>query len=275
MPWYENRNGEKLWYEERGAGSPVVLVHGWCMSSAVWKHQYEELAASVRLIAPDLQGHGRSGKGAGHLDFDSFARDLADMFNSLNLSGAILVGWSMGGQIALQAYAELSRRLAGLVLVSATPCFTVCDSFAHGLSSAEAQGMRLKVERNMQRALEGFHSRLFAGDELENHPSAEGIKQLLAMMELPDGAAALDALDALARTDMRPLLAGIDAPVLVVNGSLDRICLPQASCYLKEHIAGAEQIVFPGCGHAPFLTQSRQFNAELIRFTRSNSGRNA
>jgi pimeloyl-[acyl-carrier protein] methyl ester esterase len=270
MPWYENRSGEKLWYEDRGAGCPVVLVHGWCMSSAVWKYQFDGLAASVRLIAPDLRGHGHSKGIATQMGFDGFVNDLADLFNELDLSGAVLAGWSMGAQIALQAYAELSGRLAGLVLVSATPCFTVCDGFAHGLSASEARGMRLKVERNIRRALDGFHSRLFTKVELENHPSSPDIQQILAQIELPDTAAALDALDALAGTDMRPLLAGIDPPVLIVNGAEDQICLPQASCYLSEHIAGAEHIVFPGCGHVPFLTRSHQFNDGLTRFCKEH-----
>lgn len=275
MPWFENRNGEKLWYEDCGAGCPVVLVHGWCMSSAVWKYQFEELIDSIRLIAPDLRGHGRSRGGATQVSFDSFASDLADLFKELDLSGVVLVGWSMGAQVALQASAELSGRLAGLMLVSATPCFTACDGFTHGLSASEARGMRLKVERSMRRALDGFHSRLFAAGELENNPFSSDIQQILAMIELPDSAAALDALDALAGTDMRPLLADIDTPVLIVNGAEDQICLPQASCYLAEHIAGAEHIVFSECGHAPFLTQSHRFNAGLIRFARSTSEQNA
>jgi pimeloyl-[acyl-carrier protein] methyl ester esterase len=135
--------------------------------------------------------------------------------------------------------------------------------------------MRLKVQRNMQRALAGFYSRLFAEGELESHSSASEIKQLLSTIAPPDSAAALDALDALARTDMRHLLATVTIPTLIVNGAQDRICLPQASLYLKEHIPNAVQTVFPDSGHAPFLTQSQQFNAELIRFAGSVSGQNA
>jgi pimeloyl-ACP methyl ester esterase len=275
MPWYENRRGEQLWYEDEGAGSPLVLVHGWCMSSAVWKYQLDGLADTHRLLAPDLRGHGRSKEISGHLDFDSFVKDLIDLFDCLELSKAVLVGWSMGAQVVLQSYAGLSGRLAGMVLVSATPRFTASDDFPYGLSSNEANGMRLKVQRNTQRALEGFRSRLFTAGELESHISASDIIELLSAIPLPDTAAVLDALDALAGTDMRHLLAGISIPALVVNGALDRICLPQASSYLKEHIPGAEQTVFPYSGHAPFLTQSHQFNAEILRFTRSISGQSA
>lgn len=272
MPWYENRSGEQLWYEEQGKGCPVVLLHGWCMSSAVWKYQFDGLAGPLpeplRIVAPDLRGHGRSRGTSGHLNFDSFAKDLVDLFEWMNLSNVVLVGWSMGAQIVLQSIASLSGRVAGVVLVSATPSFTASDDFKHGIAGNEASGMRLKVQRNSQRARDGFFTRLFAEGELENHSSASEIKQLLSTIPLPETAAVLDALDALAQTDMRHLLATITIPTLIVNGAQDRICLPQASSYLKAHIRGAEQTVIPDCGHAPFMTYSHQFNSELKRFAR-------
>jgi pimeloyl-ACP methyl ester esterase len=269
MPWYLNRRGEQLWYEDQGAGCPVVLVHGWCMSSAVWKYQFDGLSSSMRLLAPDLRGHGRSRGISCDLNFESFATDLVDLCDALNPSKVVLVGWSMGAQIALQSSAELTGRLAGMVLVSATPRFTASDDFPHALACNEASGMRIKVQRNTQRALEGFYSRLFADGELENHPSGAEIKQLLSAIASPDTDSALESLDALARTDMRELLSTIAMPTLIMNGTQDRICLPQASTYLKEHIPDARQIEFLGCGHAPFLTQSRQFNTEISRFARS------
>ncbi|MDD2734916.1 MAG: alpha/beta fold hydrolase [Desulfuromonadaceae bacterium] len=269
MPWYENRRGESLWYEERGVGSPVVLLHGWCMSSAIWKYQLDSLAGSFRTLAPDLRGHGRSNTVSGSLDFAGFAEDLADLLEQLNLSNVVLVGWSMGAQIAMQASAGLSGRLAGMVLVSATPCFTASDDFPYGLADKEASGMRLKVQRNTQRALDGFYSRLFAEGELESHPLSSEISELLFSITPPDTGSVLEALDSLARADMRQFIPDITVPALILNGNLDRICLPQASQYLKEHISGAEQIVFYGCGHAPFLTRSHKFNAELVRFLRS------
>lgn len=269
MPWYGNRDGESLWYEDAGTGCPVVFLHGWCMSSAVWKYQFEDLATSMRLLAPDLRGHGRSRKISGGLGFDGFTKDLIDLLDDRDLPKIILIGWSMGAQIALQACAELTGRVAGMVLVSATPCFIASDDFPHGLAGNEAGGMRLKVQRNTQRALSGFYSRMFADGELENHPSASAIEQLLSSIEAPDKIDVLDALDALARTDMRHLLGTVTVPTLIVNGGQDRICLPRASDYLKEHIPDARQMVFPQCGHAPFLTRSDQFNSGITRFIRS------
>ncbi|OGU13519.1 MAG: hypothetical protein A2076_16460 [Geobacteraceae bacterium GWC2_53_11] len=275
MPWYENRHGEKLWYEDRGAGCPVVLVHGWCMSSAIWAYQFDDLPASMRLIAPDLRGHGRSREITANLDFGRFAEDLVDLFEALDLSQVVLVGWSMGAQVALQASAGLSGRLAGLVLVSATPRFTASAEFPHGLNDSEVRGMRLNVQRNPKRALDRFYSRLFTEGELERHDLAQEIKRLLSELVAPDTAAVLDALDALAGADMRNLLAAVSLPTVIVNGAQDRICLPEASLFLKTHITGAVQTLFPGCGHAPFLTHRHEFNDIIIGFVRSICGQNA
>ncbi len=276
MAWYKNRKGEQLWYEDEGTGCPVVLLHGWCMSSVVWKYQYDAATSlfhdSLRLLAPDLRGHGRSREISGGLSFESCANDLVDLFNCLDLSNAVMICWSMGAQIALQSYAELSGKLAGMVLVSATPCFTSSSDFPHGIAESEASGMRLKVQRSVRRAIDGFFSRMFAATELENHHLLSEITQLLESVSPPDTTIVLDALDALVHTDMRKLLNTVTIPTLIVNGSEDRICLPKASSYIKTHIPGAEQVVFPNCGHAPFLTYSHQFNTELLRFIRSVSG---
>jgi pimeloyl-[acyl-carrier protein] methyl ester esterase len=277
MSWYQNRRGEQLWYENMGTGYPVVLLHGWCMSSSVWKYQLEGLAetrmrqgpASLRILAPDLRGHGRSRGITGIAGFDSLADDLVDLFDSLRISRAVLVGWSMGGQIALHAHAGLQERLSGMVLVSSTPRFTASEDFSFGLVRAEADGMRLKMLRNPERALKGFHSRMFAAGEFDSDTAAAEISRLCEAVPLPDGTAAVEALDALVQADMRPLLASITTPTLIVNGELDCICLPHASRYLKEHIAHSDQTVYTRCGHAPFLTHSHQFNAELNRFAGS------
>ncbi|MDD5284329.1 MAG: alpha/beta fold hydrolase [Desulfuromonadaceae bacterium] len=266
MPFFENRTGERLWFEDSGTGVPVLFVHGWCMSSSIWQYQFKGLQDLFRVIAPDLRGHGSSKAVYGRLDFESFSADLSDLLCFLDLSRIILVGWSMGAQIALQAYLEISERLAGLVLVSATPCFTSKTDFPYGLARNEAAGMRIKVGRDALRAVEGFHARMFAEGELEGRESADQIRTILASIVPPDTDSTLAALESLATADMRDLLPGITTPTLVVNGDSDKICLPQASNYLAENIRSAGQKVFVHSGHAPFLTRHEEFNTEILQF---------
>lgn len=269
MPWFKNRSGEQLWYEDTGVGTPLVFLHGWCVSSAVWQLQFEGLSASFRLIAPDLRGHGRSRSVQGPFGFEHFAADLAELLHFLDLKDVVLIGWSMGAQIALQAYDDLIGRLAGLVLVSATPCFTSKKDYQFGLTSSEATGMRLKVQRNIDRALSGFHTRMFADGEFETAEMSDQVAGLLAVVTLPGTPAAIAALDALAGTDQRSLLTRISLDTLILNGDRDLICLPQASDYLTEHLKSARHSVFTGCGHAPFLTRAERFNREITLYAGS------
>lgn len=269
MPWYQNRDGESMWFEDVGQGVPLVLLHGWCMSSVIWQEQFSGLAISFRMIAPDLRGHGRSLDISGRLDFEKLADDLTDLVRYLDLDSFYLLGWSMGAQISLQAFEGIKGFLKGLVLVSATPCFSARNDFSFGLPANEISGMRLKVGRNIQRALSGFKSRMFAEGELSDESDAERINTLLDSLVTPCRDSALMALDSLANADMRSVLGTIAVPVLIINGDRDLICLPQASDYLAGLISNSSRKTYAGCGHALFLTRKHQFNDDIIRFAGS------
>ena len=272
MPWYEHTNGDRLWYEDQGTGPAIVLLHGWCMSSAVWRLQLESLSGRFRVIAPDLAGHGRSAQSAEGYGFACFANDLAALFRHLGLADVILAGWSLGGQIALQAFGLLRDRLAGLALISTTPHFAATDDFPWGLTTIEVDGMALKLRRSTRRALQGFTARMFAPGELDDAVRGALIRDLLAAVPIPETAVALESLESLAKADMRHLLPAIDCPAVIINGNRDVICLPDASAFLERQIPGSRRVVMQGCGHAPFLTRSQEFDACLADFSRRVCG---
>lgn len=268
MPWYSNINGDSLWYEERGSGPAIVLIHGWCMSSAVWQLQLESLSRSFRVIAPDLRGHGRSAPSSYGYGFDSYVADIAELFHQLDLGETLLVGWSLGAQIVLQSFARLREKVAGMGLISGTPRFTAAADFPCALGTIEADGMAVKLRRNTARALEGFVGRMFAPGELDDPTLSAQIIDLLAAIPVPETGIALQALQALVEADMRCILPCIDVPTLIVNGDRDVICLPGASAYMAQIIVNCQHIVMPGCGHAPFLTRSMAFDMALTDFRR-------
>jgi pimeloyl-ACP methyl ester esterase len=266
MAWYAGASGSRLWYEDSGTGTPIVFIHGWCMSSAVWRLQRDGLSDSFRFITIDLQGHGKSPAHAGGFHIKGCAGDIAGLFESLELHNALLVGWSLGSLIALESCVLLSERLSGLVLIAGTPRFTQGDGFPYGLSRIEVDGMTRKVQRSLRRALEGFTARMFAPGELDDPSLAVMVQELMSAVPMPTAEVAIQALDALVETDQRDRLALIDLPTLIMSGDRDVICLPQASAFLAQRIPSARQMVFAGCGHAPFLTQSTRFNASLEDF---------
>ena len=273
MPWYENDICDRLWYEELGSGPPLILLHGWCMSSAVWRFQFDALSENFRVIAPDLRGFGRSSDCSIDCNFSGFAADLAALIRHLDSADILLTGWSMGAQVALQALPLIREKLAGLVLVSATPTFIGRDDFSHALSRIEADGMALKVRRNIHRALTGFISRMFAPGELDDVALAGQVSDVLSTVPVPTVEVALQSLQALVDADMREIAAAVDLPTLIINGDSDIICLPEASAWLSNTISASRQSIFTGCGHALFLTCSSRFNAELTGFFRRISGR--
>lgn len=263
MPFLDNG----LYYRERGEGETLLFVHGWCMSSDVWQAQFEGLSDRHRVVALDLNGHGRSAiSRSGRHGFDRYADDIVSLVNQLDLNTIVAVGWSLGAQALLRACAGLRERLSGLVLVGATPRFTSAPHFSHGLDPDEAKGMALKVRRNLERALEGFRSRIFAAGELDDPELSSRIDRILKAVVPPSSEAALEGLEMLMNEELLEESRQITLPTLIMHGELDRICRPEASLWLESAIAGSRRICYRGCGHAPFLSRTERFNADLAQF---------
>lgn len=262
MPFVETTTGATLHYQEAGRGRPVVFLHGWAMSGRVWRFQ-QELEECDRLIFLDQRGHGQSHP-AGSYTVDDYAGDLASVFAQLALSEAVLVGWSMGVQVALQAFPELKPHLAGMVLVGGTPRFTTADDYPHGKAPVEVKGMGLRLRRDQQKTMGEFFRGMFAEQELDKAQYQRIVHEIVMGGHSPDQNAAKESLDILATVDQRDTLPHVDRPVLLVHGELDTICPASASAYMAERLPLARLEVFPGCGHAPFMTRPERFN-ELLR----------
>ncbi len=269
MPFLDNG----LFYVDEGTGKPLVFIHGWCMSSAVWELQRRSVIREHRMLALDLRGHGRSAMlGGGIGGFDGYADDIARLFEKLELTGVTAVGWSMGAQALLRAYPRLKKRVAALLLVGATPRFTAAAHFPWGLHPDEARGMGLKVRRNLERALEGFRQRMFAEGELNEPGLAEEVETVLSTVLPPASTAALDGLEALMEEEVLAEARQVACPTLIVHGGLDRICQPEASHWLESAISGSVRRCHEGCGHAPFLTRPDVFNADLLQLAGGADG---
>lgn len=254
-------------YTEKGTGQVILFLHGWCMSSAIWGLQQDAVAAEHRFLALDLRGHGGSGLPEGGVrGFSGYADDILLLAEHLDLNNIVAVGWSLGAQALLKAYPRLHDRVAALVLVGATPRFSAAAHFPYGLLPKEAEGMRLKVRRNLGRALEGFHRNMFAADEFDTQESVRLAEEQLAKVVMPSAEAALVGLEALMEEELLDEARMVNCPTLLMHGDQDRVCLPQASEWLTQTIPGSRRYSFKGCGHAPFLSHPEQFNRELLCF---------
>lgn len=267
MPQLTTVGGTTLHYEEVGAGVPVVLVHGWAMSGRVWAFQ-RELGAACRLIMLDLRGHGASSAPAAGYAFADFAADIVALFDHLELRRAVLLGWSLGAQSVLEVERTLRDRLAGLVLVGGTPRFAAGNAWPHGLPASEVRGLALRLRRNYEATLGEFFQRMFVAGELSPADNQRLVREIVMNRRHPDPAAVAAALTTLAAGDQRPLLAGVSCPALVLHGDRDPICLPGAGRALAEGLPAGQLVMFPGLGHAPFLSRPELFNRQLGDFIR-------
>jgi pimeloyl-ACP methyl ester esterase len=262
MPFVETSDGFSLHYDEIGSGRPVVFLHGWAMSARVW-HFQRHLDASCRLIFLDQRGHGQSAPAAGYA-VEDFAADLEAFFEKLALRDAVLVGWSMGVQVALQAFPALRSRLAALVLVGGTPRFTACDDFPHGQAPLEVKGMGLRLRRDYQKTMGDFFRGMFAEGEMDGAQYQRIVHEIVMGGRSADPDTVRQSLQILSVADLREELPSIDRPVLLIHGELDSICPAAASAYMADRLPKATLRIMEGCGHAPFMTRPEQFN-DLVR----------
>jgi pimeloyl-[acyl-carrier protein] methyl ester esterase len=266
MPLCETKYNVTICYDDTGTGRPLVFVHGWSFSGAVWRMQQEFFSTRYRCISPDLRGHGDSSAPSSGYGVHELAADISTLFESLDLSGVTLVGWSLGVLVALSAYSALEERLAALVFVSGTPKFTSSEDFPFGLPAKETRGLALRLKRNRESALEHFSRLMFAPHELSGHNFDMFDRYSFRTAKRPGPAAALQTLEALSLADMRSILGCIRVPVLVIHGDEDRICLPGSSHYMAATIPHASLSILNGAGHAPQLSRSEEFNSLMAGF---------
>ncbi|BDG02642.1 alpha/beta fold hydrolase [Anaeromyxobacter oryzae] len=252
MPSLETASGARVAYLDWGSGPPLVLVHGWAMSSAVLTDLGRALEDGRRVIVPDLRGHGASSPGG--FGLEDLAGDLAALLDALALRDVALAGWSMGGQVALAAMPRVRRRVARLALLSTTPRFTAGEGWPHGLPAQHVEVLAHRVRRDPTRALPRFFDGMFAPGELDDGARAR-VAALRDALPPPAPAAAQAGLDLLVSVDLRGALRAVDVPTLVVHGGADPICPAGAGRALADAIPGARLVVFPGAGHAPFLSR--------------------
>jgi pimeloyl-[acyl-carrier protein] methyl ester esterase len=233
--------------DTEGHGPPLVLVHGWAMHGGIFAPLREALAQRFTLHGVDLPGHGRSLERDGPLDLRQCATRIADA-----VPGAIWIGWSLGGLVALEAALESPLQVRGLALIAASPRFVVGPGWPHGVEHAVFDSFGRDLARDWRGTLDRFLALECAGSdrarselrELRAHVFERGEP---ALHVLDDG------LKILADTDLRPHLPELECPSLWIAGARDRLVpwqAMEAAAALTPRGAFAR---IDGGGHAPFI----------------------
>ncbi|MDT8420682.1 MAG: alpha/beta fold hydrolase [Desulfuromonadales bacterium] len=247
-------DGRQLAWRESGSGPPLVLLHGWSMSGAVFSEVARLLAAEFRVLCPDLRGHGWSDPGE-HYSLALLADDIAGWLGAIGLSRVALLGWSLGGQVAIALAGRPDLEISRLLLISTTPRFCAGDDWTHGLQPARLLVMRRQLQSSYQKTLGDFFDLQFADESLPPLRRHEllGFAVRRSRLALPEDC--LAALEILSTGDYRPLLAAPRGPVLVLHGRQDRIVPWRAGRVLAETLPDSRWQLLEGVGHAPFMSR--------------------
>jgi pimeloyl-[acyl-carrier protein] methyl ester esterase len=252
-----------LHVESAGAGPPLVLLHGWAMHSGLWGSVPEQLATRFRVHAVDLPGHGHS-EPVAPCTLDAVTAAIAAAFEATS-EPLTVVGWSLGGTVALRWARMAPGRIARLVLVAATPCFVVRDDWPHAMAGETlaqfgdelAASYRLTLQRFLSLQLAGSADGRAALAMLRRHLFARGDPAPFALAE---------ALALIAATDLRADVPAIAQPTLVVAGGRDTLTPAAAGAWLAAALPNARLVTIAGAGHIPFLSHPAEFADALDGF---------
>jgi 3-oxoadipate enol-lactonase len=235
-------------YSEAGRGTPVVLLHGFPLSSAIWNEQRTRLSDHYRVITPDLRGHGQSPAPPGVYEMDVLARDVFGLLDALAIKKAVILGHSMGGYVALAGWRLAPERFLALGLVASQA----------GADTEEGRQGRYKMADKVAAEgskvmAEAMLPKLFAPKLPMEAPIAAQVRGLI--LNTPP-AGIIGSLKGMAvRPDSGPLLPSVNIPALVIAGGQDQIIPPSKAQAMAAAISRATLATVENAGHMPMLEQ--------------------
>jgi len=252
-----------LHVEVRGQGPDLVLLHGWALHGGMWGPWLTELAGYARLHLVDLPGHG-------HSPWSGDLKGLPDLARAVRPhvpGGATLLGWSLGGMIALELARQDPGLVRALILLATTPKFVASEDWEHGMPPAVLEGFASGLASDHRGTVQKFLALQTRGDER----SLETLRMLRRNLEAhgpPDRRALEAGLEILRTADLRDALPALALPALVIAGDHDRLTPAAAGRALAASLPRARYCQIPRSGHAPFLSHGPEVLREIQGFLR-------
>ncbi|MDQ6953213.1 MAG: alpha/beta fold hydrolase [Mariprofundaceae bacterium] len=234
----------------------LVFLHGWGQSQKIWYAQKKQYPDACFL---NLPGHG------GRLDADDC---LQDVMQQCPKQPFILIGWSLGGMLAMRLAVQYPERIQALVLANTTPSFRQRDDWLHGCDAPTLTAFEQGIAKHERKTMRRFFALMFQGEHLSQEAYRNITKQAIDKQHSPSSYALKQGLNILSRWDLRSILPYITQPTCVIHGQQDAVIPVQAGQYLAKHIPDADYFPMDKAGHAPFLTHSQKSANIVTRFIR-------
>jgi non-heme chloroperoxidase len=273
MNTVETKDGTSIFFKDWGSGQPILLSHGWPLSSDDWDSQLLFFTQQgYRVIAHDRRGHGRSSQVSNDHDMDHYADDLAAVIDVLQLKDVVLIGHSTGGgEITRYMARHGTKKVAKAVLISSVPPLMLkTPANPGGVPESVFDGFRAAVAENRSQCYLDTSIAFYN----YNRPGAkisDGIRQHFWLQGMAGSVKAhYEGIKAFSETDFTQDLKGIDVPTLVMHGEDDQIVPFADSGKLSAQLVkNAKLIAYPGFPHGMCTTHSSQINKDLLAFIKS------
>lgn len=274
MSTITTRDGTSIYYKEWGSGQPVVFSHGWPLNADSWENQMMFLAdKGFRCIAHDRRGHGRSSQPGSGNEMNTYADDLAELLDKLDVKGATLIGFSTGGgEVARYLGRHGSKRIARASLVSAVPPLMLkTDKNPEGIPIEVFDGFRKAFLADRSQFFRDVASGPFYGYNRPGAKPSQGIIDAWWMQGMMGGFKnTYECIKAFSETDFTEDLKKIDVPTLIVHGDDDQVVpFGAAGRASAKLIKNSKLVVYAGAPHGITDTHKDRLNNDLLGFLKS------